>query len=119
MKRQSPAVGRIQLTVRSVRCFGRIWVLITGGKAHFGAISADSGGKTHTYCRPGHRDDAVTEALANRLGTVGLPNVVAGGIHYDNITLNEIKTVLHLADICADDMINAYHNGHIDGGERK
>ena len=111
--------GRVRLTLRSIRCFGRIWVLATGGRAHLGACSVSSGGKVRTYCRSGHRDDIVTEAFANRLAAVGLPSLAAGGIHYDDITLNEIETVIRLADEGADAIINVYHNGHVDGGERK
>ena len=120
MKLLSPAVGRVQLTMRSVRCLGQVCVLVTGGRAHFGACSAGCGGKVRTFRRPSHRDDAVTEAFSSRLAAAGLPNLVVGGIHYDRITLNEIETVLHLADAGADAMIKVYKNGHNDGrGERK
>lgn len=117
MKLLSAVSGRVQLTMRSARCFGRVCVLITGGRAHFGAYSVSRGDAVHTRCRPGHRDDAVTAAISARLAAAGLPNLVAGGIHYDCITLDEIETVLHLADTGADAIIKGYKNGHNDGGE--
>lgn len=85
-------------------------VLVTGGKAHIGSVSMampypekESSGTGHaaasTFCRPGHRDDVVSDRFAKTLAARLQQNVtVLCGIHYDNAGPQDIGTLLALAD---------------------
>lgn len=80
---------------------GGINVFLWGGQQpHIGGISVLSpDGRTHTISFPGHKDAVLTEQWAEAFRDVGiLPAVITAGIHYDNLSRDEIVTVTHLTD---------------------
>ncbi|MGN1250414.1 MAG: hypothetical protein ACI4XW_10100 [Candidatus Spyradocola sp.] len=76
-------------------------VLLTGGcRTHVGAVTlAEPGRPPRTLLRQAHRDDVLStrwaSALADALHT---PICAACGIHYDNATLAQIRTITTAAD---------------------
>ena len=76
-------------------------VLLTGGcRTHVGAVTlAEPGLPPRTLLRETHRDDVLStfwaSALADALRT---PTCVACGIHYDNATPAQIRTITAAAD---------------------
>lgn len=78
-----------------------IHVLLTGGsRTHVGAIShAFPGEKVQTVQFPTHRDGTVSERWAERLcQKFQAPVVVNCGIHYDNVSRDDIKEIVRATD---------------------
>lgn len=100
--------GRLRLEMR-VFCLGRdMHVLLSGGEAHLGVVALaapDSGGKeagngwAHVLTLPGHREDQLALRMARRLARE-LDRVVcvSAGIHYPDISREEIAGVETLAE---------------------
>ena len=93
--------GRIQVTLTAVEIGDDLLVTITGGKGHIGAaaLGTNAGGlaSSSVITTPGHRDDRVAKDAAEKLAKALKKNVVVvSGIHFDNITKEEIDEVLRL-----------------------
>lgn len=85
-----------------------IQVLIAGGdRSHVGAVTVvGKDGERHTLVLPGHKEAIITEKWADKIFAESrVPVVVTAGIHFDHITSEQIKMVLHTADQLLDDMI--------------
>ncbi len=79
---------------------GRDWILfITGGKAHIGSIAVTE------KCTAGliwqktlgiHKEKSIVQEAINRLQQI-IPGelLVIGGIHYDDISKDQIDQILH------------------------
>lgn len=72
-------------------------VSVTGGdSSHVGAVSiigADQPLQTISF--PAHKESVVSESWAKRLYAVtGMPVTVAAGVHYDQLTREEIRDVV-------------------------
>ena len=84
-------------------------VLITGGiKTHIGAISTcHPGEEPETSFFPGHKDQFVSgpwaNALANKLNE---PVCVVCGIHYDDISKEQITKIMTVTDQLRDALLN-------------
>lgn len=83
-------------------------VLVYGGDSpHIGAVSlaGPAAGPESGLVLEGHRDDAVTRMLSERLSKSWDATVcVAGGIHIDGITGAQIKLVLELCEELAGEL---------------
>ena len=78
-----------------------IHVGIYGGKLpHIGAVSiVDPEGNCTTTQFPAHKDGVVSTHWAKTLSSHGYhPIVVEAGIHYDNLSYDEINNVVKLTD---------------------
>ncbi len=69
-----------------------------GGRAHFGAATLKMGANKKIYFsikRQNHKDDIVTKKAAKIISkkSAGM-NLVFAGIHYDDISKEEIKQIL-------------------------
>lgn len=87
--------GQTQLTYQ-IHPLGRdLLITITGGEAHVGSLSIANQGKVTTTTLEGHRDDALSQSLAESIAHrfPGVCTVVAG-FHLDNITKEQIFQVL-------------------------
>lgn len=76
-------------------------ILIEGGeKGHIGAVAvAESGKVVAEFSFPSHKDGIVCKKWAETVSrSVCDPVVVEAGIHYDNITREEIQEVLGALD---------------------
>lgn len=91
--------GRLTLKLNA-RWLGKdLLVVITGGAAHIGAVGAGtkSGGlaSSSVVTMPGHRDDRIAKEAAERISKkYGCNCVVVAGVHYDNITPQEINDIM-------------------------
>ncbi|MDO4326234.1 MAG: hypothetical protein Q4E24_09435 [bacterium] len=76
-------------------------ILLTGGcRTHVGAISrAVPKEETHTIQYPTHRDGLVSETWASALSSLfRQPVVVCCGIHYDNVSREDIQQIVKKTD---------------------
>ena len=87
-----------QITATLLDTGAGISVLIEGGdKGHIGAVAIKQPGKeliSHQF--ETHREGIVAERWADALcSCLGQPVVVSAGVHYDNITKEQIEIVLN------------------------
>lgn len=92
---------------------GRDWLaLLRGGAAHIGATALALPPQEHATAeeaaqaigRPGHREEELARQVAARLAqAVGRAVCCCAGIHYEAITPEEIRLVLHLVDELTDE----------------
>ncbi len=88
-----------------------ITVTIAGGeKSHVGAVAViDERGLLETITLPGHKETMIANTWANRLfARCKQPVVVSVGIHYDNITAEEIESVLIACEEMLKNVIDNY-----------
>ncbi len=103
LARFSNSSGRIAVSLTAADVGGDLLVTITGGSAHIGAVAVgiDSGGMatSSVITVPAHRDDRVVKDAAEKLAkALGRTVVVVAGIHYDDISQDEIRDTLRLCD---------------------
>jgi hypothetical protein len=104
MERQfSNSLGRVAVSLKAVDIGDDLLVTITGGKAHIGAaaVGINAGGvaTSSVITVPAHREDRVVKGAAEKLAKkLNKTVVVVSGIHYDNITGEEIDETLRLCD---------------------
>ncbi|MDY0267348.1 MAG: hypothetical protein RBQ94_06900 [Methanimicrococcus sp.] len=98
--KSSKTVGRLTLTLEEKQIGEDISLILTGGKAHIGAVSLayfDSGtGRTtgSVISAPGHKEEEIALFGAKAICKKTKKTVLfAVGIHLDNITLEEIQEI--------------------------
>lgn len=90
--------GRIQLKLQACKIGEDLCVIITGGKEHIGAITYCYKKEDNTIGFDTHKEKFVTEAVGDLLKRNYSGNfIICCGIHYDNITREEIECVKALA----------------------
>ena len=95
-----------------------IHVLITGGNLpHTGAVSMYSNGISEGFIQPvGHKDKAVSELWSKKLSEEFHCRVTTVcGIHYDNLTFEQIMKVVSTTEKMLEDTI--FHINKIKQGE--
>lgn len=99
--------GRITLLAKVFSQGNDMQIQLAGGKAHIGAVAiADASGQCRALQLSGHHDDIPAAAMAKKISSaLGINVAVNAGIHYDNITQEEIAQVLKLSDILADRIV--------------
>lgn len=108
MERQfSNTSGRLSISLKAVDVGGDLLVTITGGKAHIGAtavgIKTEDVATSSVITTPAHREDRVVKGAAEKLAKkLDKTVVVVSGIHYDNITKEEIEETLRLCEEMVD-----------------
>ncbi len=95
--------GRLAVSLKAVDIGNDLLVVITGGRAHIGAtavgIKTEGIATASVITTPGHREDRVVKDAAEKLAKkLDKTVVVVSGIHYDNITKDEIAETLRLCD---------------------
>lgn len=95
--------GRLSIALKAIDVGGDLLVTITGGRAHIGAVAAGVtfGGlaSSSVITVPAHRDDRVAKDAAEKLAkALDRSVVVVAGIHYDDMTKEEIGETLRLCD---------------------
>lgn len=96
--------GRLSMHLRIFRQGRDLQVLCGGGATHIGAVALAAPAQdrtkiqTHLAGLPGHKEDALALRMAERLAqALNCAVCVSAGIHYDNITREEIQQVEHMA----------------------
>lgn len=78
-----------------------IIIHVSGGDlSHIGAVSiVDENGETQTTYFPGHKDQFISELWAKKIYSISrAPVVVVAGIHYDEVSKEEIKGICECAE---------------------
>lgn len=90
--------GRIFLKAEVFYLGKDLLVIVKGGASHIGATALAVPGEAVKVCAVcGHRDGEIAEALAEYLcGRLNAVVAVCAGIHYNEITHEEIETVRKL-----------------------
>ncbi len=92
-------LNRITIDLKGIKMGQDLCVILTGGeKPHLGALTAGSSlVELNTFTFKGHKENFVTEMVANILKKEYLGNfVICCGIHLDDISKKEIESVLKL-----------------------
>jgi len=105
-------LGRIEVRLKAFRVGKDLVVVIDGGRGHIGAVAAGTGcggmAVSSVLTTPGHRDDRIAKDAAERISKRLACNcAVIAGVHYDNITPQEIKDVLNLSNELVDELEGA------------
>ncbi|MDQ0087686.1 hypothetical protein J2T12_001092 [Paenibacillus anaericanus] len=78
-------------------------LIITGGEVHIGAASTaywtDQGTEVQTSTVPGHKEHTLSGDIAQRVaGELNRTVTVVMGIHYDDLSQAEIKSIIAKTD---------------------
>lgn len=99
--RLSTGKGRLAINLKAEEMGDGIIVRIYNRNAHIGAVAAGeydpktNRASTSVITRPGHKDDAIAQRAAYLISkNTGKPSCVIAGIHLDDITSEEIETIL-------------------------
>ncbi len=100
--------GRLEIAAELI-CLGEdLCVTLTGGRAHIGAVAlgiprssladaSEPSASVSVMTVTGHKDDEPAREMASALASsLGRRVTVVCGIHYDNITPEEIAAVMKL-----------------------
>lgn len=101
------SMGRVEVRLHAIPVGNDLIVVIEGGRSHIGAVAAGTncGGLavSSVLTVPGHRDDRIAKDAAERISKkLGRNCAVVAGVHYDDITPQEIKDVLILSSSLVD-----------------
>ncbi len=106
--------GRLNIHLRVFRQGRDLQVLCGGGATHIGAVAlaAPAPGRmriqSHLAGLPGHKEDALAKEMAERMAqALNCAVCVSAGIHYDNITREEIRQVEQMVQALTDRCISA------------
>ncbi|MBA9084014.1 hypothetical protein FHR92_000468 [Fontibacillus solani] len=91
------------ITVRSLPMGRDLLIMVTGGEAHIGAASTayyeDQELQVQTSIVPGHKEHTLSVEMARQAAKVLKRTVtLVMGIHYDNLTKEEIMKVSEIAE---------------------
>ncbi len=106
--------GRLSVYLRVFRLGRDLQVLCGGGASHIGAVALVAPAQQHTQAQThvggltGHKEDTLALRMAERLAqALNCTVCVSAGIHYDNITREEIQQVEHMAQDLTERCISA------------
>lgn len=93
--------GRLTVELRAHRIGKDLLVTLTGGAAHIGAVGVGCSlgvrASASVVSLPEHRDDRMAHHAAERISAVyGCNCAVVAGVHFDDISPEEIKETLRL-----------------------
>ena len=108
--------GRISLSLHWKYVGKDLLVVLQGGDSHIGAVAlcqADDASPLPPLQLPHHREAELAQSIAHRLASALQTSVcVSAGIHYQNITQEEIAIVLSLADRLAEQCLDCLLGEH-------
>lgn len=92
--------GRITLSVKVLHIGEDILIIISGGKAHIGAVSlTNHKNAPKTISLDSHKEDVITSNMAKTLQTKTKKNLcIIAGVHFNDILPREINDVLALCE---------------------
>ena len=93
--------GRLTVELRAHRIGKDLMVILSGGEAHIGAVGVGCPlgvrASASVMSLPEHRDDRMAHHAAERISaTCGCNCAVVAGVHFDDITPEEIRETLRL-----------------------
>lgn len=87
-------LGRIKIKLQAIKMGQDLCIIITGGKEHIGAVTFSYDKEANTVAFGTHKENFVTQAASDILKDKYCGNfVICCGIHFDNITKEEIELV--------------------------
>lgn len=107
--------GRIALNMQIVPVGEDLQIILSGGEAHIGAVALASGNSSEAVLRemPHHREGELVQKMACRLArALNVTVSVSAGIHFPDISRDEIATVLQLADRLTEDALKILCTSH-------
>jgi hypothetical protein len=109
--RSSAATWLVQ--AEAVRIGADVLVYIWGGeRPHIGAVAAAANATASVLAFPGHKEDRVVKAVAEKLASRLQANVVVtAGLHWDNLSADGIAAVLERCEEIADLLLAALVRG--------
>lgn len=91
-------VNRIHLKLKALKMGEDLCIVLTGGKEHIGAVTVFHDGIVETTAFSGHKEKVITESLSDVfIREFGKSFVICCGIHFDNITKEEILSVKNIS----------------------
>lgn len=102
--------GRINIYAAVFRIGRDLHIFLNGGQAHLGAlVFAGPENKPGIFSAPGHKDALPATRMAEKVASACNCRVSVGvGIHFDNITEDEINIVFHLCEKLTEQIIPAF-----------
>jgi len=105
--------GRAALNLLCFSAGADLIVYISGGVEHIGAVGlgycynhSDQKANSSVIAISGHKEDDLVKSLSYKLSkSLKTTVAVIAGIHYDNITKSEIRTIIENANHLADELI--------------
>lgn len=91
------------IRIRSTRMGEDVAFIVTGGKAHIGAVataywSEDGNVRVHTMSLPGHREEELAIELATKAAfSMKRTVAVLAGIHFEQPTKQDIEAIVAAA----------------------
>lgn len=93
--------GRLDINLIAFEIGKDLFVLLTGGEEHLGSVTVGMTGsevETQTVAIKGHKEYVLTQKIGEILAKKYMGNfVICCGIHFDDITREEIASVLKLS----------------------
>lgn len=109
----------------SLQHIGEDYLLsIWGGKAHIGAVamaqpraSLSQPGRisatASVFCYLGHKEDEIVKRISEKMASaLGARVVVTAGLHWDNISPDEIDQIVHNVDALVELILSAGRDKH-------
>ena len=106
-QKQMTVLGKT-ITARVTHTDCGIQLLLAGGdRSHIGAVAvADEAGKVTVQTFPGHRETEIAQRYAEAFyERYRVPVVASVGIHYDNITKQQITEIVAAAETVLEELL--------------
>ncbi|WP_370575103.1 hypothetical protein [Methanomethylovorans sp.] len=105
-------VGRVQLLLKGESVGKDMFFVLSGGREHIGAVAMgiydreSHRASASVTSAPGHREDEIALRGARKISSATQSTTVfMVGIHVDNITVDEIQTIVKASEAMIDELI--------------
>ena len=105
-------VGRIQLLLKGESVGSDMFFMLSGGREHIGAVAMgiydveSRRASASVISSPGHREDEIALRGARKISAITQnTTVLMVGIHIDNITVDEIRSIVQASEAMIDELI--------------
>lgn len=105
-------VGKVQLLLKGEPVGNDMFFVLSGGREHIGAVALgiydreSRRASSSVTSAPGHREDEIALRGARKISAATQSTTVfMAGIHVDNITVDEIQTIVKASEAMIDEII--------------